>query len=132
MSQPSRWAAYLALKGRNEEAIEFCRTAVPGADPTTRAHLLNDWANALLNTGGSREEALSLYRAAIRQDPNVWRSYNNTMNVLQLLGHEEEAWRAGEDLRTAAGGRPGRVPELMYQNLPKRLHSARRTLSILI
>lgn len=117
MSQPSRWAAYLALNGRNAEAIEFCRTAVPGADPTTRAHLLNDWANALLNTGGSHEEALSLYRAAIRQDPTVWRSYNNTMNVLQLLGREEEAWRVGEELRTAAGGRPGRVPELMYQNL---------------
>ena len=33
-----------------------------------------------------------------------------------LLGDEEGAWRAGEDMRNIAGGRPGRVPETYYLN----------------
>jgi tetratricopeptide (TPR) repeat protein len=115
-SQPSRWAGYLSEVGRNEEAIEFCRTTVAGADPGTRAELLNDWANALENTGGSQREALSLFREAVKTKPDLWRSHSNLMNTLMILGEEEEAWRAGETMRTAAGGRPGRAPELMYQN----------------
>ena len=115
-SQPSRWAAFLSLNGRNAEAIEFCRTAAAGADPQTRAALLNDWANALENTGGSLREALALYREAVKLKPDLWRSYANLMNTLMLVGEEEEAWRVGEDMRMAAGGRPGRATELAYQN----------------
>jgi tetratricopeptide (TPR) repeat protein len=115
-SQPSRWAGYLLEVGRNAEAIEYCRTAVAGADPPTRADLLNDWANALLSTAGSEREALSLYREAVKVKPDLWRSYANIMNTLIILGEEEEAWRAGETMRAAAGGRPGQARELMYQN----------------
>ena len=32
------------------------------------------------------------------------------------MGDEEGAWRASEELRKAAGGRPGRAPEEMFQN----------------
>ncbi len=38
------------------------------------------------------------------------------MNTLWILGDEEGAWRAGEDMRKAAGGRPGAAPELYFQN----------------
>jgi tetratricopeptide (TPR) repeat protein len=38
------------------------------------------------------------------------------MNTFMMLGNEEEAWRVGNALRSAAGGRPGRAPELLYQN----------------
>lgn len=41
-------------------------------------------------------EALSLYRYAIRERPELWRSYFNEMNTFMLLGEEEEAWGAGE------------------------------------
>src|SRR6202050_1112300 len=94
-SQPSRWAAVLSLNGRNAEGIEFCRPAAAGADPQTRAALLNDWANALENTGGSLREALALYREAVKLKPDLWRSYANLMNTLMLVGEEEEAWRVG-------------------------------------
>lgn len=115
-SQPARWAAFLTNSGRNEEAIAFCRAAIPSVDAPIRAELLNDWANALENTGGSAREALALYREAARLDPGLWRSYSNIMNTFMLLGEEEEAWHAGQDMRKAAGGRPGRAPEVYYQN----------------
>jgi tetratricopeptide (TPR) repeat protein len=115
-SQPARWAAFLTNSGRNEEAIAFCRTAIPSVDAPIRAELLNDWANALENTGGSAREALALYREAARLDPGLWRSYSNIMNTFMLLGEEEEAWHAGQDMRKAAGGRPGRAPEQSYAN----------------
>ena len=116
-SQPARWAQYLVDAGRNTEAVEFCRTAVAGTDATTRAELFNDWANALENTGGSLQEALLLYREAVKLQPDLWRSYANLMNTYMLLGQEEEAWKAGDSMRIAAGGRSGRVPELNYLNM---------------
>jgi tetratricopeptide (TPR) repeat protein len=70
-SQPSRWAEFLSVTGRNAEAIEFCRTAAAGADPKTRADLLNDWANAHESTGGSPHEALVLYREAVKLNPDL-------------------------------------------------------------
>ena len=56
-SQPARWASYLQSAGRSEEAIAFCRTALSGARPEDRPYLLNVWANAIQNTGGSIEES---------------------------------------------------------------------------
>ena len=38
------------------------------------------------------------------------------MNALMVLGDKEGAWRAGEEMRTVAGGRPGRAPDIQYQN----------------
>ena len=90
--------------------------AIPSVDAPIRAELLNDWANALENTGGSSREALALYREAARLDPRLWRSYANIMNTFMILGQEEQAWHAGEDMRDAAGGRPGRAPEPNYTN----------------
>jgi len=55
-------------------------------------------------------------RPALKVKPDFWVAYANVMNALWLLGDEEGAWRVGEDLLKAAGGRPGRAPELSYQN----------------
>jgi len=38
------------------------------------------------------------------------------IGALTMLGDEEGAWRAGQALRSAAGGRPGAASELAYQN----------------
>jgi len=115
-SQPVRWAYYLQNGGRSEEALAFCRAAVGSASKDDRPYLLNVWANSIGNTGGSVREMLVLYRAALKLKPDYWTSYNNVMNALWLLGDEEGAWRAGEDMRKAAGGRPGLAPELLYEN----------------
>jgi tetratricopeptide (TPR) repeat protein len=115
-SQPARWAYYLQNAGRSEEAIAFCRAAVSGASKDDQPYLLNVWANSIGNTGGSLREALGLYRAALKLKPDYWPGYNNVIITLWALGDEEGAWRAGEDLRKAAGGRPGPAPELYYQN----------------
>jgi tetratricopeptide (TPR) repeat protein len=115
-SQPARWAYYLQSAGRNEEALAFCQAAVGSASKDDRPYLLNVWANSINNTGGSAREALALYRAAVKLKPDYWAGYNNVMNAVWLLGDEEGAWRAGEDMRKAAGGRPGRAPELYFQN----------------
>jgi len=115
-SQPALWATYLGNTGRNEDAIAFCRAAFARADKTDRPYLLNTWGIALQNTGGSPGEALTLYRAALKIKPDFWVASNNVMNALWGLGDEEGAWRAGEDMRKAAGGRPGGAPEQYYQN----------------
>jgi tetratricopeptide (TPR) repeat protein len=115
-SQPSRWASYLINTERYEEAIAFCRAAVASADPTARPRLLNNWAAAIQFTGGSVREALALFRAAVKLQSDLWVARSNVMSAYMILGREEEAWRAGEDMRKAAGARPGRAPELYYQN----------------
>jgi tetratricopeptide (TPR) repeat protein len=115
-SQPARWAYYLQDAGRNEEAIAFCRSSVGSVGKQDQPYLLNVWANAINNSGGSPREALSLYRAALKLKPDYWIGYNNVVNELWILGNEEGAWRAGKLMLEAAGGRPGRAPELYYQN----------------
>jgi tetratricopeptide (TPR) repeat protein len=115
-SQPARWAVYLYQVERYEEAIAFCRTAFASADPLERPGILNAWAIAVQNTGGSTREALALFRAAVKLQPDSWVAHTNVQNSLMMLGDEEGAWRAGEAMRTAAGGRPGRAPEYIYLN----------------
>jgi tetratricopeptide (TPR) repeat protein len=115
-SQPGRWASYLTIHGRNEEAIAFCKNAVGSAEPADRAILLSRWAVAISNSGGSVRESLALERAAVKLQPDLWSSHNNIINALMLLADEEGAWRAGVEMMKIAGGRPGRAPETFYQN----------------
>jgi tetratricopeptide (TPR) repeat protein len=115
-AQPALFASYLIDSGRNQEAITFSQAAYATAPASERPYLLNSWANALGNVGGSATQALALYRAALVLKPDYWVAYNNVMNSAWALGDEEGAWRAGEKMRDAAGGRPGRAPELYYQN----------------
>ena len=115
-SQPARWGTYLTNVGRNEEAIAFSRTAMTGADPAERPWLLNAWAIGLQSSGGSVREGLSLFRAAVRLQPDYWVAHNNIQNTLMTLGDEQGAWKAGEAMRAAAGGRPGKAPEPYYTN----------------
>jgi tetratricopeptide (TPR) repeat protein len=116
-SQPVRWAYYLQSVGRNEDAIAFSRAVVGSASGEDQPYLLNVWANAINNMGGSAREALALYRAALKLKPDYWIGYNNVMNELWILGDEEGAWHTGQSMLKAAGARPGRAPELYYQNL---------------
>jgi tetratricopeptide (TPR) repeat protein len=115
-SQPSLYASYLIDAGRNQDAIDFSKAAYTTAPAAERPYLLNAWANALGNTGGSATQARDLYREALRLKPDYWVAYNNVMNSSWALGDEEGAWRAGEKMRQQAGGRPGLAPELQYQN----------------
>jgi tetratricopeptide (TPR) repeat protein len=115
-SQPGRWAVYLTEVGRDEEALAFCPVALAGADRAERSSILNSWGIAVQNTAGSPLEALALFRAAVKLQPDYWNAHNNIMNVLVLFGDEEGAWRGGEELRKIAGGRPGRAPEEFYGN----------------
>jgi tetratricopeptide (TPR) repeat protein len=115
-SQPSLYASYLMNAGRNADAVTFSTTAYATDQIEDRPYLLNTWADALQNSGGSPQAALALYRQALKIKPDYWVAYNNLMNATWGLGNEEGAWRVGEAMRKAAGGRPGRGPELYYQN----------------
>jgi tetratricopeptide (TPR) repeat protein len=115
-SQPGRWAAYLTEVGRDEEALTFCPSALAGADRAEGPSILNYWGIAVQNTTNSTREALAMFRAAVKLQPDYWNAHNNIMNAYIALGDEEGAWRSGEDLRKVAGGRPGRAPENNYQN----------------
>jgi len=115
-SQPARWATYLANVERYAEALAFSRTAVASADPTDRPWLLNTWALAIQFSGGSTRETLALLRAAVKLKPDFWVAHFNIQNNLMILGDEEGAWRAGENMRAVSGGRPGRAPETYYGN----------------
>jgi tetratricopeptide (TPR) repeat protein len=115
-SQPARWASYLNTHRRYEESIAFCKSAVGSAEPSERATLLTRWAVAVENSGGSVRESLGLERAAVKLQPDNWIAHNNVQNDLMVLADEEGAWKAGEEMRKFAGGRPGRAPETYYQN----------------
>ena len=117
-SQPGLFAAYLANNDRNDEAIRFSQTAYARADSSERPYVLNYWANAIAGRGadGAMREALPLYREALRRKPDYWTAYNNIMYALNGLGDEEGLVRVSEQLKLAAGGRPGRAPEHEYQN----------------
>ena len=115
-SQPALFVVYLVNAGRNADAAAFAKAGYATTSAEDRPYLLNAWANALENTGASPQSALPLYREALKQKPDFWIAYNNVMNAQWLLGDEEGAWRTGEAMRQAAGGRPGRASELYYQN----------------
>jgi tetratricopeptide (TPR) repeat protein len=115
-SQPARWATYLVQVNRYEEAIAFCRTAVASTELAERPRLLSVWGLATIASGGSTREALALQRAAVKLQPDLWPAHANVQNDLMMLGDEEGAWQAGEDMRKVAGGRPGRAPEDDYIN----------------
>jgi tetratricopeptide (TPR) repeat protein len=117
-SQPGLWAAYLSNNDRNDEAIRFAEAAYSASDLSERPYVLNYWANAITGKGGegAMVEALRLWRAALQQKPDYWVAYNNIMFGLAALGNEEGVVRVGEQLLKAAGGRPGRAPEYVYQN----------------
>jgi tetratricopeptide (TPR) repeat protein len=114
-SEPALYAAYLSNDGRDAETIAFCQSAYSAASIEDRPYLLNSWAVSLQNTGPT-QQPLTLFRAAVKIKPDFWVGYNNIQNSLWILGDEEGAWRAGEDMRRAAGGRPGRAPDKYYQN----------------
>jgi tetratricopeptide (TPR) repeat protein len=116
ISQPGRWASYLIIHQRYAEAIAFCKSAVAGAVPAERAMLLSRWDIALTASGGSSREGLELERAAVKLQPDLWTAHYNIQNDLMTLADEEGAWKAGEDMRAVAGGRPGRATEDYYMN----------------
>ena len=130
-SQPGLWAAYLSNNDRNEEAIRFAQAAYTTVDASERPYVLNYWANAITGKGGEgvMAEALPLYREAVRLKPDFWIGYNNIMFALAGLGDEEGLVREGEQLKKAAGGRPGRAPEDVYGNYDQEVWdlSAQRT-----
>jgi tetratricopeptide (TPR) repeat protein len=116
-SQPGLWAAYLSNE-RFDEAISFSQAAYTTADPSERPYLLNAWANSIAAKGGegAMAEALRLWREALRLKPDYWSAYNNVMLGHAGLGDEEGVVQVGQQLLKAAGGRPGRAPEFVYQN----------------
>ncbi len=113
-TQPALFAVFLLNSGRNEEAIAFCTEAVLRAPLDERPYLYNAWAGALGNIGGSLQEALQLERAALAMKPDYWTAYTNAALDARNMGDEEGAWRLGEAMRHAAGGRPGAAPEMAY------------------
>jgi tetratricopeptide (TPR) repeat protein len=77
---------------------------------------LQYWGIGIDASGGSTREALAMYRAAVKLQPDLWTVHADIQNDLIVLGDEEGAWRAGEDLRKAAGGHPGRAHETDFVN----------------
>jgi tetratricopeptide (TPR) repeat protein len=113
-SQPGDYAYYLTNVARFDEAIAFARAKIPSADPFLRALLLNSWAIALNYKGGPNDEVESLFRAALKLDPEAWHEYLNISDLLVQGGEEEASWHTLEDFRRAAGGRPGRAKPLYH------------------
>jgi hypothetical protein len=113
-AQPALWAIFLSGENRFQESVDFVKAHYATADAADRPHLLNIWAIGVENTTKDLAAGVKLYRAAIALQPDFWVAYNNLQVDMVRLGKEEEAWRIGEDLRKAAGGRPGRAPETLY------------------
>lgn len=115
-SEPALYASYLTETGRDKDAMAFAKEAYATASAADRPFLLNIWGVSLSNLGADIREVLPLEIEAVRQKPDFWVSYNNIMNGDIMVGDEEGAWREGEAMSEAAGGRPGRAAELYYEN----------------
>ncbi len=115
-SQPVRWARYLTENNRRVEAMAFCQSTIALAAAADRPELLKIWGFAVMSSGGSVQEALTLHRASVKLNPEYWSGHLNIQNDLIALGDEEGSWKAGEEMRAIAGGRPGRAPEDSYDN----------------
>lgn len=112
-AQPVPWLSYMVSHGRYEEAIAFAQRAFVRTDKEDRPRLLIDWAIALNHVGRFRE-ALPVLHRAVALNPQYYSGYHILADTLVVLGDEEGAWRAGEDMRRVAGGRPGRAAEVKF------------------
>ncbi len=115
-AQPAAFADYLVNSGRSAEAVTFSRAAFAAASANEQPYLLKSWGDAVEESGGDPRTALALYRHALALKPDYWIAWGEVMGALTMLGDEQGAWRAGEAMRAAAGGRPGRAPEIAYQD----------------
>jgi tetratricopeptide (TPR) repeat protein len=117
-SQPGLWTNYLSNSGRYDDAIRFAESAYGAVEPSEKPYVLNYWANSIDQKAGrgATEEAMPLWREAVRLKPDYWVGYNNTMQALMDLGREEEVIRVAQQMMKIAGGRPGKAPEEMYTN----------------
>ena len=115
-AEPVDYANFLANAGRNAEGVAFVRGAYAASPPAAKPQLLVAWGNSLSGLGGSMRDVLALYREALTLKPDYWAAYADAMNAAWALGDEEGAWKLGEAMRRVAHGRPGRAPEVFYQN----------------
>ncbi len=115
-AEPYLFASYLQTNGRDAEAIAFIPTVYQTARPSEQPYLLNAWGIGLLNLGLAHQ-ALDKFRQALLLKPDYWIAYNNIMNSQWGFGEEEGAWRTAEAMKREAGGRPGRAPDVYYQNV---------------
>lgn len=114
-SAPGGWALHLASEGRYAEAMEFVQAMLAAGSAADKPYLLMAKAIALEPTGGSSQEARANYRLALRLKPDLWDAWFSIQNTSMDLGDEQGAWTAAEEMRTAAGGRPGKAPPGAYQ-----------------
>jgi tetratricopeptide (TPR) repeat protein len=112
-AQPSHWAKYLVDSHRYEEAIAFTPSAFARTEKAERPRLLLSEGLAL-NEIGKPREALALFRQAAELGEDYFGAPMMVASNSALLGDEEGAWRASENMRRIAGGRPGRAPEKFY------------------
>jgi tetratricopeptide (TPR) repeat protein len=108
---------YLLRAGRNQDAVSFGQQAILTAPRADRPFILNAWADALSNQGGNARESLALENAALALKPDYWTAYGNAILDASALGDQEGAWRIGQAMLKAAGGRPGAAPESAYEGL---------------
>jgi tetratricopeptide (TPR) repeat protein len=112
-SLPTLWPTYLMETGRCDELIALAKSKYADLSAADRPAFLNSWAICQVRAG-SADQAMILWQAAIRLQPNYWVAYTNEQATLIALGEEEAAWRTGEQMRRAAGGRPGSAPEVYF------------------
>jgi tetratricopeptide (TPR) repeat protein len=117
-SQPGLWSNYLENSGRYDDAIRFAESSYEAVVASERPYVLTYWANAIADKGGpgANEEALPLWREAVRLKPDHWIGYNDIMAGLTSSGHEESSIEVAKQMMKIAGGRPGQALENMYQN----------------
>jgi tetratricopeptide (TPR) repeat protein len=104
-AEPALYSAYLISSDRSAEADAFLTQAYPRASDEAKAGLANNWGYALENLERP-VEAIAKYRLSLRLKPDNWVAQGNFVALLAEIEGEEAAWRASEEMRRLAAGRP--------------------------
>jgi hypothetical protein len=130
---PVNYVLYLSGKGRYADGLAAAaHLALLAKTPTEMSDGYALWANETHYVTGDLALAMARARIAIAQDPKTTASHMELMNLLTVLGHDEEAFAQAGRLRANAKrtNRSGATPMVSRISSWKRLTCAIQRVAI--
>ena len=119
-SDPLRYAGFLVVAGRLDEAAAVAEPLTRRGSPRERANAMANLVN-ILNYQGRQHEALAIARRSVALDPDAPAAVGYQYGAEYFLGHEEEALAAARRmvrLTRNRGARSGATEYMIEEDPP--------------